>query len=190
MPITAIHPNEIPKVMTRSGFLRVCSERKGRVVVRGNRAIIYTGLLVALFLCYFLLRDSTWQGSTQLHTLMEVVATILAVFVGMMALVRFYTRKANVFLFIGTGFLGTALLDGYHGLVTSVYFADLFPSPPRSLIPWSWVASRMFLSIFMSLRLVSWRRKKEAGKPSRIRETVIYYAAGALTLVSFFFFYL
>ena len=156
--------------------------------MRGNRAIIYTGLLVALFLCYFLLRDSTWQGSTQLHTLMEVVATILAVFVGVMALVRFYTRKANVFLFIGTGFLGTALLDGYHGLVTSVYFADLFPSPPRSLIPWSWVASRMFLSIFMSLRLVSWRREKETGKPSRIGETVIYYAAGALTLVSFLFF--
>ena len=42
---------------------------------------------------------------------MEVVATILAVFVGVMALVRFYTRKANVFFvyryrFLGHGFAG------------------------------------------------------------------------------------
>ncbi|MCH8331052.1 MAG: hypothetical protein IH946_06690, partial [Bacteroidetes bacterium] len=50
---------------------------------------------------------------------MEGIATLLALVVGTMALVRFYSKKNNTFLFIGTGFLGTALLDGYHAIVTS-----------------------------------------------------------------------
>lgn len=40
------------------------------------------------------------MGDIHLHTLMEVVATLLAGVVGTMALVRFYTRKSNLFLFI------------------------------------------------------------------------------------------
>ena len=38
--------------------------------------------------------------------------------VGATALVRFYSKKDNTFLFIGAGFLGTAFLDGYHTVVT------------------------------------------------------------------------
>ncbi len=73
---------------------------------------------------------------------MESVATILALVIGAMALVRFYSRKNNTFLFIGTAFLGTALLDGYHAIVTSTYFVPFLPSGVAVLIPWSWVASR------------------------------------------------
>lgn len=107
-----------------------------------RRILTYVTVGGGLLLGYVLLRTSSWQGNTQLHTLMEVVATLLALFVGTVALVRFYTRQNNTFLFIGTGFLGTAFLDGYHAIVTSSYFDFLFPSVPSSLIPWSWVASR------------------------------------------------
>ena len=72
-----------------------------------KRTLSNLGLFVALFLGYFLLRDSNWQGTAELHTQMETVATFLALFVGVMALVRFYNKKTSVYLFIGTGFLGT-----------------------------------------------------------------------------------
>lgn len=111
-----------------------------------RKAIAYGGLFAALFLGYLLMRGSTWEGSTQLHTLMELAATLLALLVGILALVRFYTKKSNTYLFIGAGFLGTSFLDGYHAIVTSSFFDQLFPSPPASLIPWSWNASRMFLT--------------------------------------------
>ena len=39
---------------------------------------------------------------------MEALATLLAFVVGAISLVRFYSKKNNTFLFIGTGFLGTA----------------------------------------------------------------------------------
>ena len=98
------------------------------MVVKDGRRFTYLGLFVALFLSYLVLRDSSWRSSAQLHTLIEEAATFLALFVGVIALVRFYTKKINIFLFIGTGFLGTGLLDGYHAVVTSSFFAEKFPS--------------------------------------------------------------
>ena len=118
-----------------------------------RRAFAYVATFASLFLGFFVLRRFDWQGSTELHTLMEALAAMLAFIVGMMALVRFYSKKSNTFLFIGTGFLATGLLDGYHAVVTSSVFASSFPSVPASLIPWSWVASRLFLSVLM---FVSW----------------------------------
>jgi hypothetical protein len=56
-----------------------------------------------------------WHGTETLHTVMEALATMLAFLVGAMALVRYYTLKETVFLFIGAGYFGTGLLEGYHG---------------------------------------------------------------------------
>jgi len=47
-----------------------------------------------------LLRGSSWKGSEQLHTLMEVAATLLALIIGVMALVCFYSKKNNTLLLI------------------------------------------------------------------------------------------
>lgn len=149
---------------------------------------IYTLLLPGIVLGQVLLRDVSWQGSTQLHTLMEVVATFLALFVGAMALVRYYTKKTNLFLFIGVGFFGTGLLDGYHTVVTSSFFAQVFPSPPPSLIPWSWIASRVFLSLMLWLSYLAWRYESKWGVQGRVGDGAIYFGAGVLTMGSFLFF--
>ena len=79
---------------------------------------------IALVLSYALARGVEWRGAGDIHTNMEIAATLLAFMVGIMALVRFYSKKDNTFLFVGTGFLGTAFLDGYHAVVTSHYFKD------------------------------------------------------------------
>lgn len=158
------------------------------MVVRNARRFTYLGLFVALFLSYLVLRDSTWQSSAQLHTVMEAVATFLALLVGVMALVRFYSKKTNIFLLIGTGFLGTGLLDVYHAAVTSSFFSELFPSTLSSLIPWSWTASRLFLSVSLWLSWLGWRREPGQGEPSGINEYSVYLTTGALTVASFLFF--
>ena len=113
------------------------------------RVVSYVVIAILLMVGYVFFRGVTWQGSTQLHTLMETVATFLALIVGIMLLVRYYSQKSNMFLFIGTAFVGTAMLDGYHAIVTSSFFASNFPSAPSSLIPWSWIASRVYLSFLL-----------------------------------------
>lgn len=144
-------------------------------------------IAVALFLTilYFFMRGSPWHGSAQLHTLMETIATMLAFGIGIGGLTRFYAKPdEKLFLFIGAGFLGTGFLDAYHTFVTSEHFHIFFPSPPESLIPWSWIASRLFLSVFMFFAYFDWYKQyKYSHSPKRI-----YIIAIISTLVFFLFF--
>jgi len=157
-------------------------------VVR-QRVIAYLFVGAGLTLCYAVMRGTTWHSSATLHTVVEAVATLLALTVGAMALVRFYSKKNNTFLFIGAGFLGTAFLDGYHAFVTSTAFKPFIPSEELpALISWSWVASRLFLSVFLFLSLLAWLREHRLGDAGRVGEKTVYLFAGAFALVSFAFF--
>jgi len=144
--------------------------------------------MVLLIFAVISLQLLHWQGSRELHTIMEVVATLLATFVGILAFVRFYSVKNSLYLFLATGFIGTAFLDGFHAVVTSGLLSYVMPSQPESLIPWSWNASRTFLALLMAIMWAasSWERKRD--QTDTIPEKYVYAAVGGLTLVSFFFF--
>ena len=149
----------------------------------------YAGVALLLAAVYALLEISSWPyGGTQLHTIMEVSATLFAAVVGVTALVRYYARRHNMILFLGVGFCGTALLDGYHAVVSSTFFGALFPSPPESLIPWSWNASRTFLAILMFLSWLAWRREQKLAKAGQVSDFVVCVGLATLTLFSFAFF--
>ncbi len=134
------------------------------------------------------LEFSGWIGNTQIHTLTEAVGSSLALLVGPLALVRYYSRRSNAYLFLATAFLGTGVLDGYHAVVTSSFFAELFPSPAPSLIPWSWNASRIYLALLLALGYWGWRREDRMGAAGAIRPRNVYLGTAVLTLGSFYFF--
>ncbi len=152
------------------------------------RILAYLGLAVSMLILFSLVRDSAWQGTKELHTLMETAATLLAAVVGCLALIRYYARKSTTLLFVGAGFLGAAFLDGYHTVVTSSFFGESLPSGPSSLIPWSWIASRLFLSVFLWLSWAAWWRERRFGPGARIGEIAVYSWTAALTMASFLFF--
>ena len=114
-----------------------------------SRLGIYFGGAAGLVILFVLLRGSDWQGSATLHTIMEAVATLLAMFVGILALVRYYSQKNTTILLIGLGFLGAAFLDGYHAVITAWISKDLFPPELSNLTAWSWLASRLYLSLIL-----------------------------------------
>ena len=143
---------------------------------------LVAGMLVAGAIA---LQASAWRGSTQLHTLTELAATLVALFTGTVALLRYFSKRNNTYLFLGAGFVGTAFLDGYHAIVSSSYFREQFPSPPPSLIPWSWNASRTFLAILMMLTWWAARREQRLGEEGRISEKAIFVGVTILTLASF-----
>jgi anti-anti-sigma regulatory factor len=148
----------------------------------------YLGLCIVLILGYLVILRAPWQGNTQLHTLMEAVTTFVALTVGVLALVRYYSQKNNTFLFIGSGYLGAALLDGYHTVVTSAFVSGLLPSNLSSLAPWSWMSSRLFLSVLLCLSWLAWRREVRLGAAGQIGERMVFLVVGVLTLTSFLFF--
>ena len=105
----------------------------------GRWRILAYALTAALIVSLCLLLQLTpagaaWRGDPLWHTLSEVVATLVALMVAVLALVRFYSRPRNVFLFIGSGFLGTALLDGYDAAVTGPLLRDWLPSHMTALV--------------------------------------------------------
>jgi cell division protein FtsB len=50
--------------------------------MEGDRQMTYVGVFVVLFMAYLWTRGSAWQGSKDLHTIMEVTATLLALETG------------------------------------------------------------------------------------------------------------
>jgi len=77
-----------------------------------GRSLVYALLALVLLLGSIPAHRSTWQGNPELHTLLETVATVLGLVTGVMALMRYYTKKSGMFLLLGSGFVGGALLIG------------------------------------------------------------------------------
>jgi PAS domain S-box-containing protein len=119
-----------------------------------------------------------WVGTVQIHTLHEVAAVMLALGVAAIALVRFHSRKSDTFLLVGSAFLGVAVLDGYH----AVQAANL---PTTTSPPWSWLASRLFLAVFLW-----WSAPTRGWSPfeTRLDERRVYLLVGTVTLACFAFF--
>jgi signal transduction histidine kinase/DNA-binding response OmpR family regulator len=155
---------------------------------RVGRSLVYSLLCAVLLLAVLPVRRMSWHGTVELHTLFETVATLLALMTGAMALVRYYTRKSSTFLLLGSGFLGAALLDGYHAVAGSTLPVGGTLSAFTFTAAWSGTSSRVFLSLLMFASLLAWNAETEPPTGRRIRESIVYSLVGAWTLVSFLFF--
>ena len=149
---------------------------------------IYFVIALGLALSYLATINSHWHGSAELHTLMETVATVLGLFVGTLALIRFYSLGGLNYLIFGAGFIGVACLDGYHAVVTSIWFKAYLPSNLSSLIPWSWFASRLFLSAVILSSFIILKMKIEQNTSKLLSSHFIYAITGLATICSFLFF--
>ncbi|VAW16342.1 diguanylate cyclase/phosphodiesterase (GGDEF & EAL domains) with PAS/PAC sensor(s) [hydrothermal vent metagenome] len=156
--------------------------------VARQRVAIYLTVGFGLALSYGVLRELDWRGAAGLHTAMEAAAALLAMIVGVVALMRFYTLRTNPVLLIGVGFLGAGFLDLYHAIVTSAALKAAMPSELASLVPWSWFASRLFLAMFFLASAFVWWRKHRSGDERGLNERSVYVFATLATLLSFAFF--
>src|SRR5258706_2953334 len=118
-----------------------CGRRIDMINTRPERALTrsigYLLVIAALLAGAFVFGKMTWKGNGELHTLLETIATVLLLICGVMSLVRYYTKKSSAFLILGGGFLGTALLNGYHGAITSSFLVGRTPSALSALSLWS-----------------------------------------------------
>ncbi len=152
-----------------------------------NRNITYL-LVVAVLLCgCILISGNDWIGSDEIHTRMELISTLLSLIIGVVALVRYYSKKDNAILLLGAGFLGTTFLDGIHCGLTCSLFEQFVPTAPPSLLPWSWYASRCFLSLLMVASWFVWRRDT-VGTKTPVSETKTFVFVGIITIATMFFF--
>ncbi len=152
-----------------------------------NRQVTYLCVIVALICGCVLISKNDWVGSDEIHTRLELMATLLSLIIGVIALVRYYSKKDSAILLLGAGFLGTTFLDGIHCALTSSLFDPFIPSAPPSLLPWSWYAPRCFLSLLMVASWLVWRRNTSGTKTS-ISEVRAFVFVGIVTVATMLFF--
>jgi len=121
-------------------------------------------------------------------SILTTAASAMAMIAGILTLVRYFSRRNNYLLFIGAAFVGVSILDGYHALITSAYFVELFPSAPERLAAWSWTTSRLFLSVMLLASWAAGQREEKLGPAGRIEARSILDEVALLAAVSLGFF--
>jgi PAS domain S-box-containing protein len=149
------------------------------------RAAFYFFLFLALFVGAFAPREVEWPLGEEFRGVPETFATTLAFVVGALALVRFYSKKQLTFLYIGTGFLTTAVLDTFHALVSVGVLADPSRDDIPHLLSLSFSAGGLTLSLFILLSWIAWRRGMGGPEGEEIRELPVFLWAILLTVVVF-----
>jgi len=151
-----------------------------------RRSMTYLSLSAVLVLCRLSLLHVSWRGSAELHTLLETAATVLAFVIGTIALVRYSTQKTNTDLLLGSAFLGTGVLDAYHALATSTFFAGHTPPVLSALTPWTGLVSWVALAVMACVTSFQPHSRTPAAGPPRERR--VRLMVGSSTLAIFLFF--
>lgn len=129
-------------------------------------------LLAFLLLAYWA-GDIVWVRDFQ--SFITLISGIFAIFVGVLALLRFYTKKTSLnFLFIGIGFLGVGVLDIFQIVTDLGGFNNLFVYNVSQIYPVTSVFSKTFLSILMfGSWFVSKKNVKRAKKERKQERTLM-----------------
>lgn len=152
-----------------------------------QRATVYWVLLTILIGASFFVRTLPPEGTWARHTLWETVGTTLALLVGSLALLRYYSHRQETFFFIGIGFLVAGGMDAFHAVVTAQFGAADLAAEGIEASAWSWTASRSFLAMFLFGSLLL----RRGDDPEDTRRHMSPYVVGiALSAVIFAFFFL
>ena len=149
----------------------------------GARAAGFCALAAGLVLLYLGIRDAEWAIRPGLDLALELAAAVVALIVGTLALVRYYSRKNDTLLLIGSAMIGVSVLDAYHLLVASGANLPLMPVDHRATEPWSWFGSRMFLSLMLLWSWTAWHREIRKGSRG-LSELRVFLEVGAITALS------
>ncbi|MDX1394629.1 MAG: PAS domain S-box protein [Gemmatimonadota bacterium] len=149
----------------------------------GARAAAYCALSAGLLLLFLAVRESSWTVAPALHGAFELAAAVVALIAGILALVRFYSRKNDTLLLIGAAMIGASVLDTYHLFVTTGIPFPLMPLDHEATEPWSWFGSRFYLSLMLLWSWTAWHRENRDAKRG-LSELRVYMEVGAITVLS------
>ena len=139
--------------------------------VKEKELIILTSIFFFLLFAY-LSGEFAWMKDFQL--LVDLFAGIFAFFIGILSLVRFYTKRNYVnYLLLGLGFLTVSLLEVFQLLLSLQAFSDFFTMPSSEVFPSTVVLSRVFLSFVFFL---SWIMTKEEYMVRAVKEKLAFVA--------------
>lgn len=147
-----------------------------------SKPYIYLIIYVILWTVYYLSRRMNWQLDIDLHTLMEMVGSILSIFIAVFAYVRYFSKKNNMYLFISTGFLVEGSFRGIHAILTSRFLIDFVPPYINT---WIFVVARFVFPILLLLSYYTWKKENSMGHQASIDYRKLYKTLISIFALSF-----
>src|ERR671931_1869450 len=120
------------------------------------------------------INPNTWMTSEIHHFYIELFAVILAAVLAFYYIARARTLNDKFSLFIGIGFLASALIDLLHVIVSYISISD--PLFLKYFIPQTWFAGRIFLSAMLVIAIAKYSAlssPREEGQGKKQRQTEI-----------------
>jgi hypothetical protein len=133
-------------------------------------------LLAFLGLAYWA-GDIVWIKDFQ--PFVTLISGIFALFIGVLALLRYYTKKISWnYLFIGIGFLGVGLLDIFQVVLDLGGMSNLFSGAVSQVYPVTSVLSKTFLAVIMFVSWLVSRKDEVNGKSKKKKEAILMGVVG------------
>ncbi len=127
-----------------------------RKLEKPNRPYLYLYTYFFLLIIYFLLKDINLGFDQDAHTIVEIVGSILSIFIGILAFLHYLSKRNNMYLFISTGFLVEGSFKAIHALLTSKLLISL---APLGIIEWTSAISRVVFPSLLLLSYLTWKRE-------------------------------
>jgi signal transduction histidine kinase len=112
------------------------------------RAVFYLAIeviLIAVFL--FIYNKNSFIGNTSLYLNSQIVSVVFAFVAGILALIKYYTRKKSKYIFIGVGLLGASFIDIFFTTLNNTALYREY---------WRWDPSIAYFSIFALTSYIIW----------------------------------
>lgn len=116
--------------------------------------------------------------------MLEFAAALLAFWIGVQAIIRFYTQKNGTFLLVGIGFLGAGFVGSYP-LLLILRQSDPFINPLVyfDFVPY-WNLSQTFLALMLVISLGLWQKRRRWEQKSYFLNGRLVGLFAAATLVN------
>ena len=149
------------------------------------RQTTYWLISLVIMLTYYPLSNIDVLVPAEAHTLIESTASLIALFIGIMSLVRFYSNRSARYLILGAGFIGIAALDGTNTILNSSWIQADLTTATSSTSSLSYLGSQLLLSfIFLAIFLAAY---KNIERISKIELTKLSTGYTAIYLIAFIF---
>ena len=150
----------------------------------------YVLVALTVALGFLLVRLIPFNIGTTTNTVLEGLSILHAALVGAMSLLRYYVKKERLFMFIGLGFLGAGLFNGFNMVVTSDLLASRLGDQSEILGSWTWVVSGLYLGFMILHAWYIWWRKKTGKQNKTLSDSATYVITLGLTVAIALFFFI
>ena len=153
-----------------------------------HKKVLLIFITVLAFLIFaYLSGEISWMKD--ILQFVQLISSIFAIFIGVLALLRFYTKKSKLsFLVLGIGFLFVGCLDIFQLLISLNGFQDLLEYSAETAFPLSMVLSRFFLSVIFFLSYIVRKdyENPDEKKEKRLSVIVVFIFIAVITVFLLF----